>query len=109
MLGLLIRPGAMHHPVVAAAEPIQLVHQAAVLIGPPALQAAVEQWLIAAPRLPAAAAVLIGPPALQAAVEQWLIAAPRLPAAAVVTIGPPALQAAATTLQVVHQAVGSKD
>jgi hypothetical protein len=27
----------------------------------------------------------------------------------VVTIGPPALQAAATTLQVVHQAVGSKD
>jgi len=42
-------------------------------------------------------------------VEQWLIAAPRLPAAAVVTIGPPAHQAAATTLQVVHQAVGSKD
>ena len=82
MLGLLIRPGAMHHPVVAAAEPIQLVHQAA---------------------------VLIGPPALQAAVEQWLIAAPQLPAAAVVTIGPQAHRAAATTLQVVHQAVGSKD
>jgi hypothetical protein len=42
-------------------------------------------------------------------VELWLITAPRLPAAAVVTIGPPAHQAAATTLQVVHQAVGSKD
>ena len=44
MLGPPILPGAMRHPAVAAAaETIQLVHPAVVIIGPPAPQAAAEQ------------------------------------------------------------------